>query len=124
MEIDPEAIGEVMLTVTAAETAARLAVEAGEAYPEVFATGVLALFFSRLGLVRTQSATRAFLASTAIFLLGGIPGTFHHLYFSGTPVSVRRSWMKRNSSSCLRVNIDQVPRVRWSTRPPDVRNKS
>src|SRR5690606_8738852 len=28
------------------------------------------------------------LASAALFLLGGVPGTFHHLYFSGTPVSV------------------------------------
>ncbi len=59
-----------------------------EGFFEVFATGVLAFLFSRLGLVRTQSATRAFLASTAIFLFGGIPGTFHHLYFSGTPISV------------------------------------
>ncbi len=59
-----------------------------EGFFEVFATGVLAFLFSRLGLVKTQSATRAFLASTAIFLLGGIPGTFHHIYFSGTPISV------------------------------------
>ncbi|MCY2959094.1 MAG: nitric-oxide reductase large subunit [Planctomycetota bacterium] len=59
-----------------------------EGFFEVFATGVLAFLFSRLGLVKTQSATRAFLASTTIFLLGGIPGTFHHIYFSGTPISV------------------------------------
>ena len=59
-----------------------------EGFFEVFATGTLAILFSRLGLVKTQSARRAFIASTAIFLLGGIPGTFHHLYFSGTPVSV------------------------------------
>jgi nitric oxide reductase subunit B len=59
-----------------------------EGFFEVFATGVLAFLFSRLGLVKTQHATRAFLASTAIFLMGGIPGTLHHLYFSGTPISV------------------------------------
>jgi nitric oxide reductase subunit B len=59
-----------------------------EGFFEVFATGTLAFLFSKLGLVTTRSATRAFLASTTIFLLGGIPGTFHHLYFSGTPVSV------------------------------------
>ncbi|MBK7645330.1 MAG: nitric-oxide reductase large subunit [Planctomycetes bacterium] len=59
-----------------------------EGFFEVFATGVLAFLFSRLGLVKQQSATRAFLASTTIFLLGGIPGTLHHLYFSGTPISV------------------------------------
>ncbi len=59
-----------------------------EGFFEVFATGVLAFLFSRLGLVTLRSATRAFIASTTIFLLGGIPGTFHHLYFSGTPVSI------------------------------------
>ncbi|MEZ6037883.1 MAG: nitric-oxide reductase large subunit [Planctomycetota bacterium] len=59
-----------------------------EGFFEVFATGVLAYLFVRLGLVRQRTATRGFLASTALFLLGGIPGTFHHLYFSGTPVSV------------------------------------
>jgi nitric oxide reductase subunit B len=59
-----------------------------EGFFEVFATGVLAFLFSSLGLVKRSHATRAFLLSTMIFLLGGIPGTFHHLYFSGTPVSV------------------------------------
>ncbi|MFN2427721.1 MAG: nitric-oxide reductase large subunit [Candidatus Binatia bacterium] len=59
-----------------------------EGFFEVFATGAMAFLFTSLGLVRTTVATRAFLAATTIFLLGGIPGTFHHLYFSGTPVSV------------------------------------
>ncbi|MCC7138544.1 MAG: nitric-oxide reductase large subunit [Planctomycetes bacterium] len=59
-----------------------------EGFMEVFATAALAFVFSRMGLVRAASATRSVLASTAIFLVGGIPGTFHHLYFSGTPVSV------------------------------------
>lgn len=59
-----------------------------EGFFEVFATGVLAYLFSSLGLVKRSSATRAFVATTTIFLLGGIPGTFHHLYFSGTPISI------------------------------------
>ncbi len=59
-----------------------------EGFFEVFATGVLAFLFTRLGLVRVQSATRAFLASTSVFLIGGIPGTFHHLYFSGSPIAI------------------------------------
>ncbi|MDX2171112.1 MAG: nitric-oxide reductase large subunit [Deltaproteobacteria bacterium] len=59
-----------------------------EGFMEVFATAAMAFLFARLGLVRPASATSAALFSTAIFLLGGIPGTFHHLYFSGTPVSV------------------------------------
>ncbi len=59
-----------------------------EGFFEVFATGTLAFLFSRMGLIGMRSATRAFIASTTIFLLGGIPGTFHHLYFSGTPISI------------------------------------
>ncbi len=59
-----------------------------EGFMEVFATAVLAFLFTRMGLIRTASATRAVLFSTSIFLVGGIPGTFHHLYFSGTPVSI------------------------------------
>ena len=59
-----------------------------EGFFEVFATGTLAFLFAHLGLVKAMSARRAFIASTAIFLVGGIPGTFHHIYFSGTPVSV------------------------------------
>ncbi len=59
-----------------------------EGFFEVFATVSLAFIFTRLGLVKIQSATRAALASTTIFLIGGIPGTFHHLYFSGTPISI------------------------------------
>jgi fluoroacetyl-CoA thioesterase len=41
MDIDPEAVGEVMLTVTPAETAARSGLELGEAYPEVFSTACM-----------------------------------------------------------------------------------
>src|ERR1043166_392871 len=55
---------------------------------EVFATVVIAFLFTRLRLLRVQTATRAVLFSTAIFLSGGIIGTFHHLYFTGTPNSV------------------------------------
>jgi len=59
-----------------------------EGFMEVFATAALAFLFAQLGLVRPRNATRAVLASAALFLVGGIPGTFHHLYFSGTPVSI------------------------------------
>ena len=59
-----------------------------EGFMEVFATAAIAFLFSRLGLVRASSAARAALLSTGIFLVSGIPGTFHHLYFSGTPVSI------------------------------------
>jgi len=59
-----------------------------EGFFEVFATVSLAFIFSTLGLIKPSSATKASLLSASIFLVGGIPGTFHHLYFSGTPISV------------------------------------
>ncbi len=59
-----------------------------EGFFEVFATVVIAFLFTRMGLLRTVTATAAVLFSTTIFLSGGIIGTFHHLYFSGTPTAV------------------------------------
>lgn len=59
-----------------------------EGFFEVFATVALAFIFVTLGLIKPRSATKASLLSTSIFLVGGIPGTFHHLYFSGTPISI------------------------------------
>ncbi|MGD2129571.1 MAG: nitric-oxide reductase large subunit [Lysobacterales bacterium] len=59
-----------------------------EGFFEVFATAVIALLFTRLGLVRLRSANVAVLFSTIIFLTGGVLGTFHHLYFTGTPTAV------------------------------------
>ncbi len=59
-----------------------------EGFFEVFATTALAFVFSSMGLVSRGMATTASLASASLFLLGGIPGTFHHLYFSGTTTPV------------------------------------
>lgn len=59
-----------------------------EGFFEVFATVVIAFLFTRLGLLKVASATSSVIFSTAIFLAGGILGTMHHLYFSGTPTSV------------------------------------
>lgn len=59
-----------------------------EGFFEVFATVVIAFLFTRMGLLRTVTATSAVLFSTIVYLAGGIIGTFHHLYFSGTPTSV------------------------------------
>lgn len=59
-----------------------------EGFFEVFATVVIAFLFTRMGLLRVVSATSAVLFSTIIFLAGGILGTMHHLYFSGTPTGV------------------------------------
>jgi nitric oxide reductase subunit B len=59
-----------------------------EGFFEVFATAVIAFLFARLGLIRLKSANTAVLFSTTIFLTGGIIGTLHHLYFSGTPTAI------------------------------------
>jgi nitric oxide reductase subunit B len=59
-----------------------------EGFFEVFATVVIAFLFTRLKLLSVQTATKAALFSTIIFLTGGIIGTFHHLYFAGTPTIV------------------------------------
>ena len=59
-----------------------------EGFFEVFATVTIAFLFVRLGLLRIKMATTTTLFSTIIFLAGGILGTFHHLYFSGTPTAV------------------------------------
>jgi len=59
-----------------------------EGFFEVFATAAIALIFASLGLVQKRHAGAAVIASSALFLFAGIPGTFHHLYFSGTPTSI------------------------------------
>ncbi len=59
-----------------------------EGFFEVFATVVIAFLFTRMGLLKTVTATAAVLFATTIFLAGGIIGTFHHLYFAGTPTAV------------------------------------
>ncbi len=59
-----------------------------EGFFEVFATVVIAFLFVRLRLLEVGRATSAVFFSTIVFLAGGIIGTFHHLYFSGTPEGV------------------------------------
>jgi nitric oxide reductase subunit B len=56
-----------------------------EGFFEVFATVVFAFFFARLGLVKPELAAKAAVLSATIYLAGGIIGTCHHLYWSGTP---------------------------------------
>jgi len=59
-----------------------------EGFFEVFATVAIAFLFTRMGLLKTATATAAVLFATVIFLSGGIIGTMHHLYFTGTPTPV------------------------------------
>ncbi|REJ90788.1 MAG: nitric-oxide reductase large subunit, partial [Planctomycetota bacterium] len=62
-----------------------------EGFFEVFATTVIAFFFMRLKLIRPGIAASAALLSATIFLSGGIIGTCHHLYFTGTP-TIALAW--------------------------------
>ncbi|VVM24733.1 Nitric-oxide reductase (EC, quinol-dependent [uncultured Gammaproteobacteria bacterium] len=55
---------------------------------EVFATAIISVLFVRMGLLRTSVATTMVIFTTIIFLGGGVLGTLHHLYWSGTPISV------------------------------------
>ncbi|MFC0819943.1 nitric-oxide reductase large subunit [Moraxella marmotae] len=59
-----------------------------EGFFEVFATASFAFIFYNLGLVSYRTATASAIASAALFLVGGIPGTFHHLYFTGTTTPI------------------------------------
>ena len=59
-----------------------------EGFFEVFATVIAAFLFVRMGLLNIKYATTGVLFATIVYLTGGILGTFHHLYFSGTPTGV------------------------------------
>lgn len=55
---------------------------------EVFATAWVAWIFVHMRLLRAETAAIYVMFSAMIFLGGGVLGTFHHLYFAGTPQSV------------------------------------
>ncbi|KAB1154666.1 nitric-oxide reductase large subunit [Tenacibaculum aiptasiae] len=57
-----------------------------EGFFEVFATVTIAYLFSRMKIISVKTAGKTSIASATIFLAGGIIGTLHHLYYSGTPV--------------------------------------
>jgi len=59
-----------------------------EGFFEVFATAVIAFLLVKLGLVRATTATANVLFTTIVFLSGGVLGTLHHLYWTGTPTAV------------------------------------
>ena len=59
-----------------------------EGFFEVFAVAVISFLFVRLGLVRARTATVNVLFATIVFMAGGVLGTFHHLYWAGTPIGI------------------------------------
>ncbi|MGQ0799079.1 MAG: nitric-oxide reductase large subunit [Pseudomarimonas sp.] len=59
-----------------------------EGFFEVSPVAVVAFLFTKLGLIKTSTGTMATLFATIVFMAGGVLGTLHHLYFTGTPVAV------------------------------------
>ena len=58
-----------------------------EDFLELFTTVIVAYMFVLLGVVRQATALRVIYLDIILYSLGGVIGTMHHLYFSGTPVA-------------------------------------
>ena len=59
-----------------------------EGFFEVFATVAIALLSTRMGLLREKTALRNVSLSMGLFLGSGVIGTFHHLYYTGSPAFI------------------------------------
>ena len=57
-----------------------------EDFLELFTTVMVAYVFVMLGVVRRKIAIQIILLDVILYSAGGVIGTMHHLYFSGTPV--------------------------------------
>ena len=56
-----------------------------EDFLEIFTTVMVAYMFVLLGVVRERVALMVILLDIGLYSIGGVVGTMHHLYFSGTP---------------------------------------
>jgi nitric oxide reductase subunit B len=56
-----------------------------EDFLELFTTIMVAYIFVLLGVVSERTATRVIYFDALLYSVGGVVGTMHHLYFSGTP---------------------------------------
>lgn len=57
-----------------------------EDFLELFTTAMVAYIFVLLGVVAEEIAQRVIYLDILLYSAGGVIGTMHHLYFSGTPV--------------------------------------
>jgi nitric oxide reductase subunit B len=57
-----------------------------EDFLELFTTVMVAYVFVMLGVIKTRTAMQVILLDVILYSAGGVIGTMHHLYFSGTPV--------------------------------------
>ena len=58
-----------------------------EDFLELFTTVMVAYIFVLLGVVRERVALTIIFLDIILYSMGGVVGTLHHLYFSGTPAS-------------------------------------
>ncbi|MGE3271551.1 MAG: cbb3-type cytochrome c oxidase subunit I, partial [Chloroflexota bacterium] len=56
-----------------------------EDFLELFSTAMVAYIFVMLGVVAERVALRVIYLDIILYSVGGVVGTMHHLYFSGTP---------------------------------------
>jgi nitric oxide reductase subunit B len=56
-----------------------------EDFLEIFTTVTVAYMFVLIGMVPERTATRLIYLEIILYSIGGVVGTMHHLYFSGTP---------------------------------------
>src|SRR5262249_31131424 len=56
-----------------------------EDFLELFTTIMVAYIFVLLGVVSEKTATRVIYLDILLYSVGGVVGTMHHCYFSGTP---------------------------------------
>jgi nitric oxide reductase subunit B len=59
-----------------------------EGFFEVFATVVLAFILARIGAVSAEFSLKVVYVGVFLYLGSGIIGTFHHLYWTGTPTPI------------------------------------
>jgi nitric oxide reductase subunit B len=59
-----------------------------EGFFEVFATVVLAFILVRIGAVSAEFSLKVVYLSIFLYLDSGVIGTFHHLYWTGTPTAI------------------------------------
>ncbi len=58
-----------------------------EDFLELFTTVIVAYVFVLLGMVRETTAIRVIYLDIILYSVGGVVGTMHHMYFSGTPAA-------------------------------------
>lgn len=80
-----------------------------EGFFEVFATVFMAFILTRLGVLGEATARRIVYFIIFLYLGSGVVGTFHHLYWSGSPMPI---YVLGAMFSAMEI----VPRAAWSDR--------